>query len=110
MGSLGGQKISTMFLQEHLSYIHVRTKWPKPLFFKDSHSLANEIHGAGHNHHGVRSRGAASSLEGRLRVGDRLNLSPGTARRLLNLFRGRRPWILGARNDHPVGPGKKDLG
>src|ERR1700686_5620210 len=98
-----------MFLREHLSYMDVRTKRFKSLFVKESHSLPNKINGAGHHHYGVRSRGTASSIEGGARLGDRLNLSPGAARRLLNLFRGRPPWILGPRNDHPVGQGKKDL-
>src|ERR1700687_216322 len=98
-----------MFLQEHLSYVNVHTKWPKSLFFKEPHSFANEINGAGHHYYGVRSRDAASSLESRPDLRNRFDLGPSTASSWWNLFRGRRSWILGPRNDHPVGQGKKDL-
>ena len=94
-----------MFLQETLVlYSCTYTAW----IFSDgdaeqAHHFSDKIDRTGHYHDCRRPRRGASPIESRLNLSDRLNLSSGAASSLLNLFRRRRPWILGPRGDNPIG-------
>ncbi len=60
--------------------------------------------------HALRSGGIACTLQSLGDVGDRFDLRPCATPGLLNLFRRRRPRIVGPGGDHPVGQRKQDLG